>query len=159
MRTFVVTKIYDMAFFSGLCGISLLLLAIGYLFQVPLLQQFSVDARISATVMFLLIGVTHLVKPRMLTYMIEGFIPYAYFMVLFTGVLEIILGAGLLFPATQYYAGWGLMILLVAMFPANIRVAVKGLPAPGGLPSKPWNIWSRLLFQPVYILWIWWSIN
>jgi uncharacterized membrane protein len=148
-----------MAFFSGLCSIALLLLAIGYIFQVPLLQQLPADARISAAVMFLMIGVTHLLKPRKLTYMIEGMIPYPLFMVLFTGALEILLGAGLLFPATQYYAGWGLMILLVAMFPANIRVAVLKLPAPGGLPSKPWYIWSRLLFQPVYILWIWWAIN
>ncbi|MGF6925164.1 putative membrane protein [Chitinophaga sp. W2I13] len=148
-----------MAFFSGLCSIALLLLAIGYIFQIPLLQQLPADARISAAVMFLLIGVTHLVKPRKLTYMIEGMIPYPLFMVLFTGALEVLLGAGLLFSATQYYAGWGLMILLVAMFPANIRVAVLNLPAPGGLPSKPWYIWSRLLFQPVYILWIWWAIN
>ncbi|WP_436484263.1 DoxX family protein [Chitinophaga sp. ARDCPP14] len=148
-----------MAFFSGLCSIALLLLAIGYIFQIPLLQQLPADARISAAVMFLLIGVTHLMKPRKLTYMIEGMIPYPLFMVLFTGALEVLLGAGLLFSATQYYAGWGLMILLVAMFPANIRVAVLNLPAPGGLPSKPWYIWSRLLFQPVYILWIWWAIN
>ncbi|MEI3797582.1 MULTISPECIES: DoxX family protein [unclassified Chitinophaga] len=148
-----------MAFFSGLCSIALLLLAIGYIFQIPLLQQLPADARISAAVMFLMIGVTHLLKPRKLTYMIEGMIPYPLFMVLFTGALEILLGAGLLFPVTQYYAGWGLIILLVAMFPANIRVAVLNLPAPGGLPSKPWYIWSRLLFQPVYILWIWWAIN
>lgn len=148
-----------MAFFSGLCSIALLLLAIGYIFQVPLLQQLPADARISAAVMFLLIGFTHLLKPGKLTYMIEGMIPHPLFMVLFTGALEILLGAGLLFPATQYYAGWGLMILLVAMFPANIRVAVLNLPAPGGLPSRPWYIWSRLLFQPVYILWIWWAIN
>jgi uncharacterized membrane protein len=148
-----------MAFFSGLCSIALLLLAIGYIFQIPLLQQLPADARISAAVMFLLIGFTHLLKPRKLTYMIEGMIPYPLLMVLFTGALEILLGAGLLFPATQFYAGWGLMILLVAMFPANIRVAVLNLPAPGGLPSKPWYIWSRLLFQPVYILWIWWAIN
>ncbi|MEZ2446391.1 hypothetical protein AB6805_32010 [Chitinophaga sp. RCC_12] len=148
-----------MAFFSGLCSIALLLLAIGYIFQIPLLQQLPADARISAAVMFLMIGITHLIKPRKLTYMIEGMIPYPLFMVLFTGALEVLLGVGLLFPDTQYYAGWGLMILLVAMFPANIRVAVLNLPAPGGLPSKPWYIWSRLLFQPVYILWIWWAIN
>ncbi|HWV65005.1 hypothetical protein [Chitinophaga sp.] len=148
-----------MAFFSGLCSIALLLLAIGYLFQVPVLQQLPADARISAAVMFILIGFTHLLKPRKLSYMIEGMIPWPVFAVLFTGVLEVLLGAGLLVPSTQYYAGWGLMILLVAMFPANIRVAVLNLPAPGGLPSKPWYIWSRLLFQPVYILWIWWAIN
>jgi uncharacterized membrane protein len=41
------------------------------------------------------------------------------------------------------------MAQLVAMFPANIYVAVMELPAPGGLPASPWYTWSRLLFQPV----------
>lgn len=116
-----------MAFFSGLCSIALLLLAIGYIFQIPLLQQLPADARISAAVMFILIGFTHLLKPRKLSYMIEGMIPWPVFTVLFTGVLELLLGIGLLIPSIQYYAGWGLMILLVAMFPANIRVAVLNL--------------------------------
>lgn len=148
-----------MAFFSGLCSIALLLLAIGYIFSIEILKIFSFDARISAAVMFLLIGFFHLAKPDKLIYMIEGWFPFPCFLILFTGVLEMLLGIGLLFPATQYYAGWGLMILLVAMFPANIRVAIQQLPAPGGLPAKPWYTWSRLLFQPLYILWIWWAIN
>jgi uncharacterized membrane protein len=50
------------------------------------------------------------------------------------------------------------MLLLVAMFPANINVAVNKLPAPGGLPGKPWYTWSRLLFQPVNIVWIWYTV-
>ncbi|MBO9732223.1 MAG: DoxX family protein [Chitinophaga sp.] len=148
-----------MAFFSGLCSIALLLLAIGFLFSVEALKIFSFDARVAAAVMFVLIGVFHLVKPGKLVYMIEGWFPFPRFLVLFTGALEVVLGIGLLFPDTRYYAGWGLMILLVAMFPANIRVAVKNLPAPGGLPAKSWYTMSRLLFQPIYILWIWWAIN
>jgi len=148
-----------MAFFSGLLTIALLLLGIGYLFHIPALLTLPADARISAAVMFLLIGFFHLMKPRKLTYMVEGMLPYPYLLVIITGIMEMLLGAGLLFPVTWNYAGWGLMLLLVAMFPANIRVAVKQLPAPGGLPAKPWYTWSRLLFQPVYILWIWWAIN
>ncbi|PSL46618.1 putative membrane protein [Chitinophaga niastensis] len=148
-----------MAFFSGLCSIGLLLLAIGYIFHIPTLQLLQNDARISAAVMFLLIGFFHIAKPRKLTYMIEGMLPAPNALVIFTGVLELLLGAGLLFPLTKHHAGWGLIILLIALFPANIRVAVKQLPPPGGLPAKPWYTWSRLLFQPVYILWIWWAIQ
>ncbi|NLR79784.1 DoxX family protein [Chitinophaga eiseniae] len=148
-----------MAFFSGLCSIMLLLWATGHLLGISSLQALSTDARISAAVMFVLIGVAHLVSPRKLVYMIEGMLPFPLSLVIFTGILEILLGAGLLMPAFQYYAGWGLIILLIAMFPANIRVAVKKLPAPGGLPAKPWYTWSRLLFQPLYIWWIWWVIH
>ncbi|MBW8683710.1 DoxX family protein [Chitinophaga rhizophila] len=148
-----------MAFLSGLLTIGLLSLLTGYLFNIPWLKHLQHDALIAAAVMFILIGIMHLATPRKLTYMIEGWLPYALQLVLISGVLEIILGAGLLIPAVRVYAAWGLIILLMAMFPANIYVAVHELPAPGGLPAKPWYTWSRLAFQPVYILWVWWCIR
>lgn len=148
-----------MAFLSGLLSVSLLLFLAGWLFNIPLLLRFQNNARIAAAVMFVLIGAMHLVKPGKLSYMIESWLPYATQLVLLSGVLEIILGLGLLFPSSEIYAAWGLMILLVLMFPANIYVAVKQLPPPGGLPAKAWYTWSRLAFQPVYILWVWWSVR
>ncbi|WP_420147449.1 hypothetical protein [Spirosoma sp.] len=60
---------------------------------------------------------------------------------------------GLLFPETQFWVAWGLILLLIAIFPANINVAINNLPPPGGLPTKPWYVWSRLFFHPLYILW------
>ena len=90
-------------------------------------------------------------------YMIPKFMPNPWLLVIVSGIAEIVLGIGLLVSATQYWAAWGLILLLIAIFPANINVAVDNLPAPGGLPSKPWYIWSRLLFQPIYILWIWYA--
>ncbi|TWW00219.1 DoxX family protein [Chitinophaga pinensis] len=148
-----------MAFLSGLLTIGLLLLLTGHLFSIHWLQQPQHDALIAAAVMFVLIGIMHLVTPRKLTYMIGGWLPYALELVLISGILEIVLGIGLLVPAMRTYAAWGLILLLIAMFPANIYVAVKQLPAPGGLPAKPWYTWSRLAFQPVYIAWIWWCIR
>jgi uncharacterized membrane protein len=148
-----------MAFLSGLLSIGLLLLLSGHLFNIQWLRQPQHDALVAAAVMFILIGVMHLATPRKLTYMIEGWLPYALELVLISGVLEIALGIGLLFPAVRVYAAWGLIILLILMFPANIYVAVKQLPAPGGLPAKPWYTWSRLAFQPVYIAWLWWCVR
>jgi len=145
-----------MAFLSGLLSIGLLLLLAGHLFHIPWLQQWQHDAQVAAAVMFVLIGFMHLATPRKLTYMIEGWLPYALELVLISGVLEIILGIGLLIPGLRGYAAWGLIVLLILMFPANIYVAVKQLPAPGGLPAKPWYTWSRLAFQPVYMAWVWW---
>jgi len=146
-----------MAFLSGLLSIGALLLLTGYLFNIPYLQQLPVDARISAAVMFVLIGSMHLAKPEKLTYMIAGILPYAHALVIISGVLEIVFGIGLLFPSTRMYAAWALIVLLILMFPANIHVAVKQLPAPGGLPAAPWYTWSRLAFQPIYCIWIWWA--
>jgi uncharacterized membrane protein len=148
-----------MAFLSGLLAIALLSLLTGHLFAVPWLQQWAHNARLAAAVMFILIGVMHLATPRKLTYMIDGWLPYALQLVLISGILEIVLGMGLLVDGVKVYAAWGLIILLIAMFPANIYVAIKQLPAPGGLPAKPWYTWSRLAFQPVYMAWVWWCVR
>lgn len=141
-----------MAFLAGLISFSLLFFLAG------VGEGWQGAARFAAAAMFILIGVMHLAKPRKLTYMIEGMLPYPLALVLITGVMEVVLGIGLCFAATAYGSAWALMILLVLMFPANIRVAVANLPAPGGLPAKPWYTWSRLLFQPLYIWWLWWAV-
>ena len=143
-----------MAFFIGLLTIGALSWGLGWLFGIPYLLDIHHSALVAAAVMFILIGFTHLRKPEQLTYMIANFLPNARALVLLSGVAEILLGTGLLIPATQALAAWGLITLLVLIFPANINVAINQLPPPGGLPAKPWYVWSRLLFQPVYAAWI-----
>jgi len=143
-----------MAFFIGLLTIGALSWGLGWLLCIPYLHDFQHAALVAAAIMFMLIGFTHLRRPEQLTYMIANFLPNARALVLGSGVAEILLGAGLLIPATQAPAAWGLIILLVLIFPANINVAINQLPPPGGLPAKPWYVWSRLLFQPVYAAWI-----
>ena len=113
--------------------------------------------RIAAAGAFILIGISHLATPEKMVYMVEGWLPYAHEFVVVSGIAEIAGGIGVLLPRFQRWAAWGLILLLVVMFPANINVAVNQLPPPGGLPASPFYVWSRLLFQPVYILWIWWS--
>lgn len=146
-----------MAFFFGLVSIGGLLYGIGWLTQTTYLLNLHHDALLAAAAMFVMISLSHLRKPGQLAYMIPTFLPNPRLLVLLSGAAELALGIGLLFPATRFWAAWGLIILLVAIFPANINVAVNNLPPPGGLPAKPWYVWSRLLFQPVYILWIWYA--
>lgn len=113
--------------------------------------------RIAASLAFILIGISHLATPEKMEYMIAGWLPYAHELVIISGIAEIAGGIGLLLPRFQRLAAWGLILLLVLMFPANINVALEQLPPPGGLPASPWYVWSRLLFQPLYIAWIGWS--
>jgi uncharacterized membrane protein len=143
------------AFFAGLFSITILIMLFSRLAGIKAFQSFWDAARLSAAVMFVQVGIMHLVNPDKLVYMIEAFMPYPYEVIILTGVTEIILALGLLWQRTRKLAGWLLMAQLVAMFPANIYVAVMELPAPGGLPASPWYTWSRLFFQPVYIWWIW----
>lgn len=71
-----------------------------------------------------------------------------------SGMAEIVLGLGLLIFPEQ--AAWGLIVLLLAIFPANIYMAVSGVQL-HGFPSQPWMAWARLPFQFVLIALVWWS--
>ena len=146
-----------MAFLVGLLSVSAFLWGLGYFFGVTALRDLYFVARVAAAIMFCLIGLSHLTKPELLTYMVEGLLPHPRLVVYGTGLLEIILGLGLLYPPTQRACTWGLLVLLVAVFPANLNVALNQLPPPGGLPAKPWYVWSRLAFQPLYMAWIWFA--
>jgi uncharacterized membrane protein len=98
------------------------------------------------TVMFVLVGISHFAKPEKLEAMIPPHWPYRHAMNYISGGAEIILGILLLFTATRTWAAYGLLALLVAVFPANIYVA--------SVKPNLYNI-SRLFFQPVYMWWVW----
>lgn len=146
-----------MAFFIGLLSISLSFWLISRLLGKGPFQDFRAAACLAVSLMFIQVGTVHLFKPDSLTYMIEGLLPFPQFLVILSGVAEILLGAGLLWSKSRKWSARGLIVLLIMVFPANVNVAVNGLAAPGGLPSEDWYVWSRLLFQPLYILWIYFS--
>ncbi|GAB3936895.1 DoxX family protein [Larkinella terrae] len=146
-----------MAFFFLLVSIwAVLWLVSRFAFRQQLASH-AKKGRIAAAIAFTLIGISHLASPEKLAYMIADWLPYAHEMVILSGIAEMAGGIGLLLPRFRRLAAMGLIILLVVIFPANINVAINQLPAPGGLPASPWYTWSRLLFQPMYIAWIWWS--
>ncbi|MEQ8881668.1 MAG: hypothetical protein RLQ12_18630 [Cyclobacteriaceae bacterium] len=146
-----------MAFIIGLLAITLTVWGISKLIGRGMFQDFRTSARLATTIMFVQVGIIHLINPSALTYMIEGFLPYPKLLVIVSGISEIILGLGLWWERSRKISTWLLIIQLLMMFPANINVAVNNLSAPGGLPSEAWYTWSRLAFQPLYILWIYWS--
>ncbi len=69
-------------------------------------------------------------------------------------VAEVLGGIGLLPPRFRRAAGWGLIALLIAVFPANLHVALQGrMP---GLNVSPAALWLRLPFQAVFIAAVAW---
>jgi uncharacterized membrane protein len=69
-----------------------------------------------------------------------------------SGVAEIAGGLGLLVPRTRRAAAWGLIALFIAVFPANVNMAVNELPL--GTKTVPaWTLWARLPLQLVLIAW------
>ena len=75
-------------------------------------------------------------------------LPWHRGLVIVSGIAEIVLGIAVLVPATRVWAAWGLVALLVAVFPANVYGAFAHVPHSGG--------YARLPLQAVFIAWAWW---
>jgi len=99
-------------------------------------------------------GVGHFVRAPFFVAIVPAWLPNPELLVAISGVAEIAGGLGILFPPTRRWAGLGLMVLFVAVFPANINMAVHHIPA-GGVEMPPAALWARLAFQPVLIYWAW----
>ena len=98
-------------------------------------------------------GVLHLVKPEAYLRMMPPWLPAAMALVLISGVFEIVGGVGVLVPATRVAAGWGLIALLVAVFPANVQMLLN---ARATHASALWmsGLVARLPLQAVMIYWV-----
>lgn len=98
-------------------------------------------------------GANHFVSPDHYVAMMPAMLPEPLLLVQISGVAEILGGLGLILPATRRLAAWGLIALLIAVFPANLNMAINHLPVgPYHLPS--WALWARL---PLQVLLIWWA--
>ena len=111
-------------------------------------------------VFFVLAGVTHFAAPAFYTDIVPPYLPFPLALVYVSGACEMALGALVLVPATRALAAWGLVALLLAVFPANINQAVYEVPlrhAPAWLPPPtPLGLWLRLPVQFVLIAWALW---
>ena len=101
---------------------------------------------------FVVAGVGHFVAPKFYLAIMPPVLPWPLALICISGGAEILGGLGVLLPATRRLAGWGLILLLFAVFPANIYAALHGM---GAIPS--WILWARLPFQLVFIAWVYWS--
>jgi uncharacterized membrane protein len=107
------------------------------------------------TVFMVVAGINHFVAPAAYMAMIPDAFPAHAALVAISGVAEVLGGLGLLLPVTRRFAGWGLVALFVAVFPANVNMAVHHLPL-GGHAVPSWMLWARLPVQFVLIAWAIW---
>lgn len=105
--------------------------------------------RLLAALFFTAAGIGHFVAPSFYLSMMPPWLPAHGFLVQLSGVAEIAGGLGLLVPRLRRAAGIGLILLLIAVFPANIQMLQNARAA--GTPEL--GLWIRLPFQ---ILFIWW---
>jgi uncharacterized membrane protein len=112
-------------------------------------------ARWVLALFFIIAGVNHFLAPEIYLGMMPAWLPFKDAANVISGAAEILGGTGLLIPRFRRAAAWGLIALLVAIFPANLQVALQG--SMPGLDNAPaWLLWMRLPFQFVFIAWVWW---
>ncbi|NEP18786.1 MAG: DoxX family membrane protein [Leptolyngbya sp. SIO4C1] len=100
-------------------------------------------------------GVLHFAATAPFVKIVPGFLPFPTALVYISGVIEIALGIGLLIPAVQQLSAWGLVALFIAVYPANINMAVNHIQI-DGIPDAWWVQAIRLPFQFVLIAWAYW---
>ena len=72
---------------------------------------------------YISVGIKHFTEPEWFLQIYPPFLPFGLAAVYISGFFEVLFGIMLLIPKTRYYAGWGLIGLLIAVFPANIYLA------------------------------------
>jgi uncharacterized membrane protein len=101
--------------------------------------------RYALALLFVGAGVLHFVRPEIYLRIMPPALPAPRLLVLLSGAAEVVGGVGLLLRATRRWAGWGLLALLVAVFPANVYMV--GLASALHIPA--WVLWARLPLQPL----------
>jgi uncharacterized membrane protein len=107
---------------------------------------------ISLAVLMVIAGAMHFVAPAAYVRIVPRSLPAPRALVLVSGVFEVLGGIGLLVPETRPVAAWGLIALFIAVFPANVNMAVNRIGF-GRKPGPAWLLWARLPLQAVLIAW------
>lgn len=112
------------------------------------------------SLLYVVAGVAHFLAPRPFERIVPRELPAPRALVYLSGIAEIALGIGVLIPRTRQMSAKGLILLLLAVFPANVNMAVRDVGA-NPLPERAERLydaalWIRLPLQGVLIAWAWW---
>ena len=110
---------------------------------------------VSAALFYVVAGMLHFIKPDAYLKIMPPYIPWHVAMVRISGAFEIHGGLGLLVPQMRRAAAWGLVALLIAVFPANVYMATDPMDA-GAASIAPVLRWGRLPFQLLLVWWLLW---
>lgn len=108
---------------------------------------------------YVVAGVLHFLVPRAFARIVPPSLPRPVGLVYLSGLAEVVLGAGVMVRRTRSLSAWGIVALLVAVFPANVHMATSGM-VPESVPDRARGLaraglWARLPLQGVLVLWAW----
>ena len=103
-------------------------------------------------IFYIIAGLNHFKNPKFYLKIMPPYLPFHNWLNWISGVAEIVLGIMLFIPEYRSLAAWGIIALLIAIFPANIyHFTSKGKT----LPTPMWFLYVRLVLQFVLIYWAW----
>ena len=88
--------------------------------KVTIIKSFLI---IISSLFYVIVGIKHFIEPEYFLSIVPPYLPYHLELVYISGLFEILFGLLILFPKYRYYGAIGLILLLVAVFPANIYLA------------------------------------
>ena len=97
---------------------------------------------------YILVGISHFTSPIWYVQIVPPSLPYKLELVYVSGLFEILFGGMLFFKKTRFLAGWGLILLLIAVYPANIYLAQTNGAA---MNTTPLVAWGRLPVQFIFV--------
>jgi uncharacterized membrane protein len=102
-------------------------------------------------VLYMAAGMNHFWHPQMYLRIMPPWLPAPKFLVDLTGIMEVVFGLLLLFPKTQVFAAWGIIALLVLVFPANVQMTINY-----AKHHHP-QLWITIVRLPLQFLLMWWA--
>ena len=97
-------------------------------------------------------GYSHFRNPKFFLKITPKWVPAPEQVNVFVGAVEILLGLLILTPQTRSLAAWGIIALLIAVFPANVYHFQKSL-------KKKKFVWPTLIRLPIQFLFIYWAYS
>lgn len=139
----------DLAFGSAVEGV---ITSTGYLTTLRIAMQ-TVSLYIIAA-LFVGAGFGHFLWPGVFKPLVPPYLPRPLLLVYLSGLAEVAGGIGVLISPIRPYAGYGLILLLCALFPVHVYMARE----PGHFPGIPlWALYMRVPLQFVLVAWVYWA--
>jgi uncharacterized membrane protein len=105
---------------------------------------------------FFLAGIAHFIQTDSFAAIVPPALPLKHLIVQITGAMELVFAFGLVVPKWRRITGWALSAFLFAVLPANIYMALAGMPL-GEMASSPAALWFRVFLQFPLIALVLWS--
>lgn len=114
------------------------------------------SGRLAMAIMLIFTSIAHFKFDKGMAMMLPGFVPYKMAVVYITGVMEILLGIGLMIDKVRQPVAWFIILFFVLLLPANIYASQKNvdLEKANYEGSGTKYLWFRVPLQILFIAWV-----